>query len=795
MHVYILETMAFHIASHLDSDSSEDFTFDGSIAQVLLSQKYLREGIVSVMEIFGASAATTDEEFERLLRDVTTFSSFMVEDENTDDWLVGHIATSGLTAWAQSRAIDLHKIGRPSDYPWHVVKSRWLSGDVYRGSFSFKHYLHEHLHPSLMDACRFIEEVMCKFDHIIRNQLKLKQKDIEEDSFALKRFCDVGCYSFAMVVAVSRASRSYCIGLKNGDLESMLIYPEFEETEDLTDVEKFAGRVRSILKKQCNFVEWDKNRCIPEEVKFSLKKIGLYSMSVPQQYGGLNLNNKAKSRIYAELGCDLTLFASAFVQNELICETLIMFGSEEQKRTYLPMLAAGDISGAFCLHEHACGQDIAAMRTESVENCHGAGFKLNGQKSWVTNGALADLLVVFAKVFSDPSGHLSAFLVDRRKIEGLNVIKRQNTIGLRGLEIVDLVFEDVIIPETAILGNEIAGFDIANSIVGNNAFLCQFVTEMNSLDVASQHCNKRKSYGRPLSESNFIRERLANLAMHVYILETMAFYIAGHLDSDSSKDFTVEGSIAQLLSRKYLREGIVSVMEIFGASAATTDEEFERLLRDVTTFSSFMNTDDWLVGHIATSGLTAWAQSRAIDLHKIGRPSDYPWHVVKSRWLSGDVYRGSFSFKHYLHEHLHPSLMDACRFIEEVMCKFDHIIRNQLKLKQKDIEEDSFALKRFCDVGCYLFAMVVAVSRASRSYCIGLKNGDLELVMQMVIQFDPAMKQFLLHLDEKMLIGFKFIIRDIDETHVFITSEAVATLMQRIDALMESLSPDVAEKS
>ncbi|KRX15816.1 Acyl-CoA dehydrogenase family member 9, mitochondrial [Trichinella nelsoni] len=638
--------------------------------------------------------------------------------------------------------------------------------------------------------------------------------------------------------------------------KSMLIYPEFEETEDLTDVEKFAGRFASIYYFDLgNFVEWDKNRCIPEEVKFSLKKVGLYSMSVPQQYGGLNLNNKAKSRIYAELGCDLTLFASAFVQNELICETLKMFGSEEQKRTYLPMLATGDISGAFCLHEHACGQDIAAMRTESVENCHGPGFKLNGQKSWVTNGALADLLVVFAKVqsknsdqkvFSDPSGHLSVFLVDRRKIEGLNVTKRQNTIGLRGLEIVDLVFEDVIVPETAILGNESAGFDIANSIVGSSRSIpMQIVTEMNSLDVASQHCNKRKSYGRPLSESNFIRERLANLAMHVYILETMAFYIAGHLDSDSSKDFTVEGSIAQLLSRKYLREGIVSVMEIFGASAATTDEEFERLLRDVTTFSSFMNTDDWLVGYIATSGLAAWAQSRAMDLHKIGRPNDYPWHVVKSRWLSRDVYRGSFSFQHYLHEHLHPSLMDACRFIEEVMCKFDHIIRNQLKLKQKDIEEDSFALKRFCDVGCYLFAMVVAVSRASRSYCIGLKNGDLEVYMAHALcsalktkslhalmeltngvngphnedlmkvkiatavshangypivsplerNCDPAMKQFLLHLDEKMLIGFKFIIRDIDETHVFITSEAVSTLMQRIDALMESLSPDVAEKS
>ncbi|KRX80825.1 Acyl-CoA dehydrogenase family member 9, mitochondrial, partial [Trichinella sp. T6] len=303
----------------------------------------------------------------------------------------------------------------------------------------------------------------------------------------------------------------------------MLIYIEFEETEDLTYVEKFAGRVRSILKKQCNFVEWDKNRSeTPEEVKFSFKKIGLYSMSVPQQYGSLNLNNKAKSRIYAELGCDLTLFASAFVKNELICETLKMFGSEEEKRTYLPMLAAGDISGAFCLHEHAFGQDIASMRIEIVGNCHGAGFKLNGQKSWVTNGALADLLVVFAKVqsknsdqrvFSDPSGHLSVLLVDWRKIEGLNVTKRQNTIGLRGLEIVDLVFDDVIIPETAILGNEIAGFDIANSIVGNSRYSFSAVASAflkRLINVASQHCNKRKSYGRPLSESNFIRERLVN---------------------------------------------------------------------------------------------------------------------------------------------------------------------------------------------------------------------------------------------------------------------------------------------
>ncbi|KRY60239.1 Very long-chain specific acyl-CoA dehydrogenase, mitochondrial [Trichinella britovi] len=277
--------------------------------------------------------------------------------------------------------------------------------------------------------------------------------------------------------------------------KSMLIYPGFEETEDLTDVEKFAGRVRSILKKQCicwtsismqfasiyyfdlvSFVEWDKNRSeTPEEVKFSFKKIGLYSMSVPQQYGGLNLNNKAKSRICAELGCDLTLFASAFVQNELICEMLKMFGSEEQKRTYLPMLAAGDVSGAFCLHEHACGQDIASMRTESVENCHGAGFKLNGQKSWVTNGALADL------------SNISCRLEEDRGIECDKKTKYD--------------WDNLIIPETAILGNESAGFHIAHSMVGNSRYSFSAVAQMlhHSIETNASrmvdHCPNRISFG------------------------------------------------------------------------------------------------------------------------------------------------------------------------------------------------------------------------------------------------------------------------------------------------------------
>ncbi|VDO86483.1 unnamed protein product [Soboliphyme baturini] len=102
--------------------------------------------------------------------------------------------------------------------------------------------------------------------------------------------------------------------------------------------------------------------------------------------------------------------------------------------------------------------------------------------------------------------------------------------------------------------------------------------------------------------------------MNIYALETMAFYIAGYLDEQPSKDFTVEASIAMLYARRALKNGIVSFMDLFGASATTTNMELERLLRDITTLNAFLNTDDWLVGQISMAGIIAWAKDQSIDL-------------------------------------------------------------------------------------------------------------------------------------------------------------------------------------
>uniref|UniRef100_A0A183I9R9 Acyl-CoA_dh_N domain-containing protein n=1 Tax=Soboliphyme baturini TaxID=241478 RepID=A0A183I9R9_9BILA len=118
--------------------------------------------------------------------------------------------------------------------------------------------------------------------------------------------------------------------------------------------------------------------------------------------GGLALNNKEKARVYAELGFDWSLFLSTFVHNELVTMTIKMFGNDEQKQKYLPKLASGEMTGAFCLHESSCGQDIAGIQSRATPIQHDGKEYLmfNGLKSWVTNGALADVLIVFSKMRS-----------------------------------------------------------------------------------------------------------------------------------------------------------------------------------------------------------------------------------------------------------------------------------------------------------------------------------------------------------------------------------------------------------
>ncbi|KHJ41496.1 hypothetical protein D918_08459 [Trichuris suis] len=526
----------------------------------------------------------------------------------------------------------------------------------------------------------------------------------------------------------------------------------------------------------------------------------------------------------------------------------------DKKRRYLPLLASGSITGAVCFHEDACGEDIAKTETKAVVSENSDRAVLSGTKTWVTNGALADVLVVIAKLDngkqsdSSAKGKLSALLLDRKSCPGLKVLKRQDTIGLRALEIVDLYFDNVPVSLDCLLYKEGKGFEVAHTIADDGrhhfaAVAAAFLKRL--LSVAAKHCNGTRHFGVTLAESNFIQERFAALSLDIFALETIAYYISGYRDDDPSKDYATEGSIAHLFARRAIREGLVTVMEIFGASASTADLEFERLLRDVTTLSSFLGSNDWLVGKIATSGLVTWAEVSSEDLHKQGRPDDHPWHVFKTRFLSRDIFFDTFKLKHHLNEHVHPSLTDACRFIEEVMYKFEHIIRSQLHFKGKAIEDDCYTLKRLCEVGGSIFVMLAAVSRASRSYCIGLKNSDLEVYMAHALcallkknslhvmtelvygglygldnedimrrriagavaiangypivsplekNCDPAMKQFLLHLDETIALGFKFILKDLDDTHVFISADSVNTLSQKIDTLMESLSPDIAEK-
>lgn len=216
----------------------------------------------------------------------------------------------------------------------------------------------------------------------------------------------------------------------------MLVFPEFPEIEELQETEDFAKKVSKLLtdkRKWLRFfldlqrlirrfssvdpVEIDKEGSISDEILHGLKKLGLYGMRLPKEFGkldlpsrntiltisfsgGLEFNDKQATRVYEELGRDWSLMLNVYTHQDLVAYAIKTYGTEEQKRKYLPRLASGESIGAFCLHEDVSGYDTAALKTTAVplQGPEASGrIILNGKKNWVTNGKVADILIVFGK--------------------------------------------------------------------------------------------------------------------------------------------------------------------------------------------------------------------------------------------------------------------------------------------------------------------------------------------------------------------------------------------------------------
>ena len=332
---------------------------------------------------------------------------------------------------------------------------------------------------------------------------------------------------------------------------------------------------------------------IPDALVAKMRELGLFGLSIPEEYGGLNLSMEDECRVAIELGRTSPVFRSVVGTNIGIgSQGLVMYGTPEQKAAWLPKIASGEIVTSFALTESDAGSDSAAVRTRAVRE--GDRYVLNGAKRYITNADKASLFTVMAR--TDPAmpgaKGVSAFLVPADS-PGLSVGKPERKMGQQGAHVCDVIFEDVRVPADNRLGAEGEGFTLAMRVLDRGRLhisaVCVGVAERLIADQV-RYATDRKQFGQAVSSFQMVQAMIADskaeaLAARALTLETARL-------RDSGANTTLEASSAKLIASEMVGRVADRTVQIFGGAGYISEYGVERLYRDVRLFRIYEGSSE-----------------------------------------------------------------------------------------------------------------------------------------------------------------------------------------------------------
>ncbi|MFZ5748018.1 MAG: acyl-CoA dehydrogenase family protein [Pseudomonadota bacterium] len=329
---------------------------------------------------------------------------------------------------------------------------------------------------------------------------------------------------------------------------------------------------------------------IPDAVVREMKELGLFGLSIAEEYGGLGLTMAEEARIAIELGRTTPAFRSTFGTNVGIgSQGLVMAGTPEQKAQWLPRIASGEIITSFALTEPDVGSDSGAVKTRAVRD--GDVYRLSGTKRYITNADKANLFTVMARTGDEPGGRgVSAFLVPR-DLPGLSVGEPEKKMGQKGAKVADVTFDNVPVPVANRLGAEGEGFKIAMRVLDRGRLhisaVCVGVAERLIADSVA-YARERVQFGRPIAEHQLIQALIADskteaLAARALVLETAAA-------KDAGENTTMEAAAAKYFASEMVGRVADRAVQIFGGAGYIADYGIERLFRDVRLFRIYEGT-------------------------------------------------------------------------------------------------------------------------------------------------------------------------------------------------------------
>jgi alkylation response protein AidB-like acyl-CoA dehydrogenase len=339
-------------------------------------------------------------------------------------------------------------------------------------------------------------------------------------------------------------------------------------------------------------LEFDEHETTPADLIKECAELGYFGFTVPEAYGGLGLSTTAFTGVLEEFCAASAGFGIMLsVHNSLVCEIVSQFGTEELKKKYLPLMASGDMIGAYCLTEPNAGTDIASLATTAVDK--GDYLLLNGTKSFVTNAMYAGALVVFAKTTPGEGRRGISCLLVEKKSEGVMLGKPEKKCGIKASDTREITFVDVKVPKSCVIGEMEDGFRMAVSILNSGRVGVSFQAigiARAALEEAIKYAKVRKQFDQPIANFQAIQFKLADMATRLDAGRFLA-YRAAQL-KDEGKPCHREASMAKLYCSQMANYVCNEAVQIHGGYGYIKEYAVERYFRDARVTELYEGTSE-----------------------------------------------------------------------------------------------------------------------------------------------------------------------------------------------------------
>jgi len=514
------------------------------------------------------------------------------------------------------------------------------------------------------------------------------------------------------------------------DLAGVAPFPE-QRAEDKDQGDAFLQRLEKFLRERVDPDEIDRTGEIPQPVIDELARLGAFGIKISPTYGGLGLSQTNYSRAAMLLGSycgNLTALLSAH-QSIGVPQPLIVFGTEEQKRKFLPRVARGEIS-AFALTETEVGSDPATMQTQAVPTEDGKEFILNGEKLWCTNGTKAGVIVVMARtpskfVNGKERKQITAFLVEM-DAPGVEVLHRCRFMGLRALYNGVIRFTNVRVPRENILLAEGKGLRVALTTLNTGRLTlpaaCTGLSKR-CLEIVQKWANERTQWGSPIGKHAAIADKIARMAANTFAMESMSLLTSALVDRDKHADIRLEAALCKLWGTEMAWRIVDETMQIRGGRGYETAGSLqargevpvavERFLRDCRINTIFEGSSEIMRLFIAREALDTHLKVAAPMLDSRRGAAERLGTALKA----GAFYAGWYSrqwlpFGGMTTSGFHPRLARHLRRTNCLSRKLARAIFHSLVRFGPGLERQQVLLGRLVDIGAELFAVTASCSRA-----------------------------------------------------------------------------------